>query len=483
MQTISWLHILCMMSSCTGMVYAAQKNVHNLAEEQEVSRKRQKTEGAEFASTVMDTSYAAPIITEQTTTSSSYALQPMEDIDEKLKSETQQRSSAQQEFFDMFYQLAWNCGSIDLDKLEQLLQDPSDLNLEAIIDTYEHETALHIASRAYGLNAKPRLKAMQLLLAAGANVNARNRYGMTPLLYIAKKQKELREDFINLLLHHGADITARSNSGKAIIDLLDIPDLALHLLAVGAPLPQLDEWKSKELFIYAVQRNNLPAVVKFTQSGMNINFRLMDDRTPLMHAIRSNNIDIVKVLMQAGAQVNMQNRDGDTALHNLDPLTKPEIVKFIINAEANVNLQNRIGQTPILSLLYYLEEEPENFNDDTYQIIQLLLKGNAQYGPANLKLQVDNGYTIDDYLNIDPEDDEITQKVKQKIQKIILEYRLSPVLQKQAQEYKARRATARAAQRSIENYLEKSEQSEKLGIAQDIMQHTTPFHYRTHQEK
>jgi len=482
MQTISWLHILCMMSSCTGMVYAAQKNVHNLAEEQEVSRKRQKTEGAEFASTVMDTSYAAPIIAEQTTTSSSYALRPMEDIEDKSKSEAQEISSAQQEFFDMFYQLAWNCGSIDLDKLEQLLQDPSALNLEAIIDTYEHETALHIASRAYGLNAKPRLKAMQLLLAAGANVNARNRYGMTPLLYIAKKQEEICEDFINLLLQHGADITAQSTSGKSIIDLLNLPGLALHFLAIGAPLPQLNKWKSKELFIYAIQKNNLPAVLKFIQGGIDLNFTF-NNETPLMHATRNNNIDIVKVLLQAGAQVNMQNRDGDTALHDLDPLTKPEIVKLIIDAGANVNLQNRIGQTPILSLLYYLQEEPENFNDDTYQIIQLLLKGNAQYGPANLKLQVDNGYTIDDYLNIDLEDDEITQKVKQKIQKIILEHRLSPVLQKQAQEYKARRATARAAQRSIENYLEKSEQSEKLGIAQDIMQHTTPFHYRTYQEK
>lgn len=464
----------------TSGIYGAQKQVHRLAQEQETARKRQKTEGAEIAIAPMDTSYVAPIIPAQTTTSSSScAVQPMEDIDEKLKSETQQRSSAQQEFFDMFYQLAWNSGYIDLNKLEKLLQNPSALPLEEIIDPDEHQTALLIVSRAHGITTETRFKAMQLLLKAGANANARDRYGMTPLLRIAKKQKERHEDFINLLLQHDADITARSNNGKSIIDLLDLPHLALNLLAIDAPLPQLNEWKSKELFIYAIQENNVPAVLKFTQGGMNVNFKFQGT-TPLMYAVTSNNIKIVQALLKAGAHVNAQNSENDTALHFINALTRPDIVKLIIKAGANVNLQDSVGQIPLNILMYYIQEDPNDFGDNTYQTIQLLLKGNAQYGPTNLKLI---GNTIDNDLNIELDDDETTQKVKRKIQKIILEYRLSPVLQKQAQEHKARRATARAAQRGIENYLEKSEQSEKLGVARDVIQHMTPLHFRTYQEK
>jgi ankyrin repeat protein len=67
---------------------------------------------------------------------------------------------------------------------------------------------------AAGDNKNPDV--IEVLLGAGANVNARDERGWTPLMYAARSNNNL--EVINLLLNNGADGSLESNNGKTAFD-------------------------------------------------------------------------------------------------------------------------------------------------------------------------------------------------------------------------------------------------------------------------
>jgi ankyrin repeat protein len=73
-------------------------------------------------------------------------------------------------------------------------------------------SALHFAAQDY------RQSATDALLKAGATVDARDKFGNTPLGRAVFNSRG-RGDIIKLLLEHGADRNAKNNSGKSPLDL------------------------------------------------------------------------------------------------------------------------------------------------------------------------------------------------------------------------------------------------------------------------
>jgi beta-lactamase regulating signal transducer with metallopeptidase domain len=108
-------------------------------------------------------------------------------------------------------------------------------------------------------------------LESGANVNARNRDGLTPLI-IAVRAEDMQ--LVNLLLDHGADVnlTARGE-GTALV--------------AGA------------------RRGHLRAVKALVEHGADVNVLAPGAGTPLAASVRSAQYSVVKYLVEHGADVNL----------------------------------------------------------------------------------------------------------------------------------------------------------------------------------
>ncbi|MBR2611488.1 MAG: ankyrin repeat domain-containing protein [Clostridia bacterium] len=88
--------------------------------------------------------------------------------------------------------------------VEWLLAHKADITLTSDVGY----TALHYAVQ------ENRLEVAELLLKKGANPNARDKYGNTPLF----RTNQNRLEMIKLLLVHGADPTIPNNSGISVRD-------------------------------------------------------------------------------------------------------------------------------------------------------------------------------------------------------------------------------------------------------------------------
>jgi ankyrin repeat protein len=98
-----------------------------------------------------------------------------------------------------------------IEKLERLIAHGADVNRPAANDG---RTALHVAA-GWGYKGERSLTVIRILLASGADIDARDMQRQTPLHWAAQ---EGNRDAAELLVQNGADQTVRDNGGKAPVD-------------------------------------------------------------------------------------------------------------------------------------------------------------------------------------------------------------------------------------------------------------------------
>lgn len=148
-------------------------------------------------------------------------------------------------------------------------------------------------------------QAVRPLLAAGADVNARDREGRTPLLYAASHVQML--EAIQPLLDAGADVNARDRAG--VTPLLwylrfDRKDEANALIARGA----------KVGLVEALLLGRESTARELLAAGADQNARGPYRQTALMIAAEKAYPDVVEALLRDGARVNDREDFGMTAL-------------------------------------------------------------------------------------------------------------------------------------------------------------------------
>jgi len=225
------------------------------------------------------------------------------------------------------------------------------------------ETALHRAARA------GRHDVVELLLAAGADVNARDDYQATPLVdarsadaaavllgagakvdpepvaYMTPLVRAVAfgdRALVLLLLKAGADVNRRDRCGRtplAVVRDLDMAQLLLERGAdprVGTPL------------INAVLVGNTALVRLLLERGAALDVKDSRGQTPLFHAATHPSGDaIVELLLGLGMDPRPANDMGDTALHQACNRTSLPVVEQLLAAGASVGTVSKNYMTPL----------------------------------------------------------------------------------------------------------------------------------------
>ena len=182
-------------------------------------------------------------------------------------------------------------------------------------------------------------------LAAGTDVNARDRRGNTPLLFATEMmgggadESPASKDpaVVTLLLEAGADVNARNEVGST----------PLHNAAWG---------KRVEVATNTADLvENPPIVAALLAAGADVNARDNGGGTPLHHAAAVEGVETVPMLLEGGADVHARDNSGNSPLLRAADigLANPEILETLVAAGADVNDRNEHGISVLLSVLRY----------------------------------------------------------------------------------------------------------------------------------
>jgi len=259
---------------------------------------------------------------------------------------------------------------------------------------------------------------VRLLIDRGANVNARTKFvpsatgrgfeGATPVaakpnqafeqnssglltpLIFAAREGDLAA--ARMLVAAGAEINARDGDGKDALGLAIFNgayDIASFLIDNHANVNQPDSQKFTPLF-WAVDRRNmetapnfpwmvttdpLPLIKKLLDAGADVNFTVnntprgrMRDGTPrivfgtaLMRAAFSGDVELVKLLLDHGADTKIISKDSETVLmaacgtgfipgysKGRTPAERLAVVKLLVERGQDVNAADDYGITPLM---------------------------------------------------------------------------------------------------------------------------------------
>lgn len=188
---------------------------------------------------------------------------------------------------------------------------------------------------------KGNLHAVELLLAAGVNPNAKNEEGNS-ILYYAIDNNET--EIAHALIIYGADINEKDKYEETVL-------------------------------MQAAFKGNVEIVKELINRDAEVNGRSITGRTPLMNAAWSDSPETINALIDAGAEVNAKDIIKRTAL--MFARQNSEVTETLLLRGAKVNAKDKDGQT---ALLYQFDG-----GDQSLKVIDVLLKYGANPNVKNKK--------------------------------------------------------------------------------------------------
>ena len=158
------------------------------------------------------------------------------------------------------------------------------------------------------------LEIVRVLLRAGADVNATNETGGTPLMFL---RDNATVDLVRELLSAGVKVNARDESGGTAL-------------------------------MNAASQNKYEVVKELIEAGAKFDLHDTEGRTALMFAATNEDSRIAKLLIDAGADINETDHDGEAALSMAAEQGDPETVKILISFNANVNARDNNGWSALM---------------------------------------------------------------------------------------------------------------------------------------
>ena len=194
------------------------------------------------------------------------------------------------------------------------------------------------------------------LLAAGADANASDVDGVTPLLYaVSVGDVEIIAD----LLAAGGNVNAADKEPETSLlhwgAQLDYPDVIDILVENGADINRQNEDGETALH-WAAEHGRPAAARSLIKHGANVNLADNLGFSPLHNAAWANHYVVMGILIGNDADLRRANNRGDTPLHDAAWLGNLESVEILIDVGVDTTTKNKAGRTP----LYYAQQEGHN---------------------------------------------------------------------------------------------------------------------------
>jgi ankyrin repeat protein/serine/threonine protein kinase len=186
------------------------------------------------------------------------------------------------------------------------------------------------------------------LLKEGANINAKNKFGYTPLHVVADRG---HIEIVKLLIEHGADVNAKDN----IFGHTPLHKAAYngHIEIVKLLIEHGADVNAKDIIIgvtplhYAAYKAHIEIVKLLIEHGADVNAKDTVGFTPLHDAAGVGYINVVKLLIEHGADVNAKTNYGWTPLHLAASECHIEVARLLLEHGADPNIKNNEGKTVI----------------------------------------------------------------------------------------------------------------------------------------
>ena len=183
-------------------------------------------------------------------------------------------------------------------------------------------------------------------LKRGAQVNAKDRHGRSPLHFASKKGNV---EVMELLLEHGAQVNVEDGGRRSPLHIAsrkaNICAMKV-LLEHGAQVDLLDIYSRSPL--HAASRKRSVEVVKLLlDHEAEVNLIDMYDVSSLYIASKKGNIKVVKALLERGAQVDLRDWKGRSPLYIASKKGNVDVVKMLLEHGAQVDLGDWRGRSPL----------------------------------------------------------------------------------------------------------------------------------------
>jgi ankyrin repeat protein len=223
-------------------------------------------------------------------------------------------------------------------------------------------TPLHYAA-LYGS-----VDAVRILLDRGADVKARNKSDVTPLIYGAYNFDKTR-----LFVEKGSDVNARSAADMTpllvAVSVHGNTEAVRYLIEKGADVKAVGGPIGSDALQTAAMKGDAEMVRLLLKKGADPKQKDMAGFTAFLNAFSSPDQERVRVLLDAGSDVNVANtfsgavKNGPIALNHMTPLfvaasdVPPATIKVLLSAGAHPDEADQRKLTPLMSAI--LTDEPK----------------------------------------------------------------------------------------------------------------------------
>ena len=221
-------------------------------------------------------------------------------------------------------------------------------------------TELHLAVRAGDITR------VRALVAGGANVNARNDYGATPMSEAAQIADTA---ILTMLLDARADVESANADGQTALMVVARSgrvDAAKVLLARGAKVNAVEGWRGQTALMWATAQNHPEMVRLLIASGADVNarstvndwarqvtaepravYRPAGGLTPLLYAAREGCVECARALIEASAELNLPDPEGISPLLLAVLNQRFDVAALLIDKGADPNAFDFWGRGPL----------------------------------------------------------------------------------------------------------------------------------------